>query len=39
MKLAAVIALLAIPPAFGQDDHAHAHGAPGALGTVHFEVS
>lgn len=38
-RLAALVALLAIPPALAQEDHAHAHGAPGSLGTVHFEVS
>ena len=33
------MAVLAVPPALAQDDHAHAHGSPGSLGTVHFEVS
>ncbi len=38
-RLAALVAFLCVPAVRSQEDHAHHHGSPEALGSVHFKVS
>jgi tetratricopeptide (TPR) repeat protein len=38
-RLAALVAFLCVPAVRSQEGHAHQHGSPEALGSVHFKVS